>query len=102
MGVRKIKNDPTINASFAEHQLLMRGYEETMKKIQFTYVQFILLSFVLIGLMQANGLMAQSATILGTVQDETDAVHPGVIDTTTNLDTNKSRTDISDHKGRYH
>jgi len=71
-----------------------------MKKIQFTYVQFFLLSFVLIGLM-ANGLMAQSSTILGTVQDETDAVLPGVSVTTTNLDTNQSRTVISDDEGRY-
>ncbi len=72
-----------------------------MKKIQFTYVQFILLSFVLIGLMQANGLMAQSATILGTVQDETDAVLPGVSVTVTSLETNQSRTAISDDEGRY-
>ncbi|MEE8461744.1 MAG: carboxypeptidase-like regulatory domain-containing protein, partial [Acidobacteriota bacterium] len=67
-----------------------------MKKNQFTYVKFFVLAFVLIGLMQANGLLAQSATILGTVQDETDAVLPGVSVTTTNLETNQSRTVISD------
>ena len=72
-----------------------------MKKIHFTYVQFFLLSFVLIGLMQANGLLAQSSTILGTVQDETDAVLPGVSVTATNLGTNQSRTVISDDEGRY-
>ncbi len=72
-----------------------------MKKIQFTYVQFFLLAFVLIGLMQANGLWAQSATILGVVQDETDAVLPGVSVTATSLETNQSRTVISDDEGRY-
>jgi len=71
-----------------------------MKKIQLTYVRFFLLSFVLIGLM-ANGLLAQSATILGTVQDETDAVLPGVSVTATSLETNQSRTVISDDEGRY-
>ncbi len=101
MGVKTIKNNPTINASFADHQLLTRGYEETMKKIQFSYVQFFLLSLVLIGLMQANGLLAQSGSILGTVQDETDAVLPGVSVTVTNLGTNQSRTVISDDEGRY-
>ena len=72
-----------------------------MKKIQFTYVHFFLLSFVLIGLMQANGLWAQSSAILGTVQDESQAVLPGVSVTTTNLGTNQSRTVISDDEGRY-
>jgi len=72
-----------------------------MKKIQFTYVHFFILSFVLIGLMQANGLWAQTGTILGVVQDETDAVLPGVSVTATNTGTNQSRTVISDDEGRY-
>jgi outer membrane receptor protein involved in Fe transport len=101
MGVKTTKNNPTINAPFADQQLLTRGYEETMKKIQFTYVRFFLVSFVLFGLMQANGLLAQSASILGTVQDETNAVLPGVSVTATNLETNQSRTAISDDEGRY-
>jgi len=101
MEVRTIKNNPTTNAFFEDHQLLMRGYEETMKKIQFTYVKFFVLAFVLIGLMQANGLLAQSSTIEGTVKDETDAVLPGVSITTTHLETNQSRTVISDDQGVY-
>ena len=72
-----------------------------MKKIQLTYVHFFLLAFVLIGLMQANGLWAQSGAILGVVQDETNAVLPGVSVTATNLGTNQSRTVISDDEGRY-
>ena len=72
-----------------------------MKKIQSTSIQFFLVSLVLIGLMQANGLLAQSSTILGTVQDETDAVLPGVSVTATNLETNQSRTVINDDEGRY-
>ena len=72
-----------------------------MKKFQFNYVHILIFSFVLIGLMQANGLLAQSSTILGVVQDETDAVLPGVSVTATNLGTNQSRTVISDDEGRY-
>ncbi len=45
--------------------------------------------------------LAQTGTILGTVQDETDAVLPGVSVTATNLGTNQSRTVISDDEGRY-
>ena len=63
-----------------------------MKKIHFTYVRPFLISFVLIGLMQANGLLAQSGTILGTVQDESQAVLPGVSVTATNTETNQSQT----------
>ena len=72
-----------------------------MKKFQFNYVHILIFSFVLIGLMQANGLLAQSSTILGVVQDETDAVLPGVSVTATSLETNQSRTVISDDEGRY-
>ncbi len=101
MGVRTIKNKSTIHAFSESDQYFTRECEQTMKKIQFTYVQFFLLSLVLIGLMQANGLLAQSGTILGTVQDESQAVLPGVSVTATNLGTNQSRTTISDDEGRY-
>ncbi len=73
-----------------------------MKKIHFTYIQFFLVSFMLIGLMQVSGLLAQgTGTILGTVQDESQAVLPGVSITATHLETNQSRTAISDDEGRY-
>jgi outer membrane receptor protein involved in Fe transport len=72
-----------------------------MKKIQFTSIQFFLISLVLIGLMQVNGLWAQSGTILGTVQDESQAVLPGVSVTATNTETNQSQTTITDDEGRF-
>ncbi|MCH8818941.1 MAG: TonB-dependent receptor [Acidobacteria bacterium] len=74
-----------------------------MKKIQFTFIQFFLISLVLIGLMQSPGLLAQGTTgsILGVVQDQSAAVLPGVTVTATSLETNQSRTTISDDEGRY-
>ena len=72
-----------------------------MKRILSTSIRFFFVSLVLIGLMQVSSLWAQSGTILGTVEDETQAVLPGVSVTATNLETNQTRTVISDDEGRY-
>ena len=79
------------------------GGQNTMKKILFTFNQFVLVCLVLVGMMQVNGLLAQgtSGTILGVVQDASEAVLPGVTVMATNLETNQSRTAISDDEGRY-
>ena len=60
-----------------------------MKKILFTFNQFVLVCLVLVGMMQVNGLLAQgtSGTILGVVQDASEAVLPGVTVMATNLET---------------
>ena len=72
-----------------------------MKRILSTSIRFFFVSLVLIGLMQVSSLWAQSGTILATVEDETQAVLPGVSVTATNLETNQTRTVISDDEGRY-
>ena len=72
-----------------------------MKKIQFNYVQFFLLSFVLIGLVAGPLAQGTTGSILGVVQDQSQAVLPGVTVTATSLETNQSRTAISDDEGRY-
>jgi len=74
-----------------------------MKKIQITALQFFLLSLLLIGVVGVQSPLAQgtTGTILGVVEDESQAVLPGVTVTATNIETNQSRTVISDDEGRY-
>ena len=72
-----------------------------MRKNLFMCMRLFLVCFMLVGVMQVSSLLAQSGTILGTVEDETEAVLPGVSITATNLETNQSRTVISDDEGRY-
>ncbi len=72
-----------------------------MRKNLFTGLRLFVVGLVLVGFMPVSSLLAQAGTILGTVQDETEAVLPGVSVTATNLDTNQSRTVISGDEGRY-
>ena len=59
-------------------------------------------SLTLAGLLSAAALgQAASATISGTVQDETGGVLPGVEVALTNTDRGTSRTTVSDDEGRY-
>ncbi len=59
-------------------------------------------SLTLAGLLSAAALgQAASATISGTVQDETGGVLPGVEVLVTNLDRGTTRTTVSDDEGRY-
>jgi outer membrane receptor protein involved in Fe transport len=72
-----------------------------MKKIQSTFLQVFLFALLLIGVV--SGPLAQGTTgsILGVVQDTSQAVLPGVTVTATSIETNQSRTAISDDEGRY-
>ena len=72
-----------------------------MRKNLFTGLRLFVVGLVLVGFMPVSSLLAQAGTILGTVQDETEAVLPGVSITATNLETNQSRTVISGDEGRY-
>jgi len=72
-----------------------------MKKIHFNYVQFVLLSFVLFGFVAGPLAQGTTGSILGVVQDQSQAVLPGVTVTATSIETNQSRTAISDDEGRY-
>ena len=47
------------------------------------------------------GAQVNLATVLGTIQDATGAVLPGVEVTATHVDTGLSRTVVSDDEGRY-
>ncbi len=67
-----------------------------MKKIQ-----FFLLAVVLIGMVAGPLAQGTTGSILGVVQDQSQAVLPGVTVTATSLETNQSRTAISDDEGRY-
>ena len=62
----------------------------------------VLLSFVIAAALLSPGwAQVTTATILGTVTDESGAVLPGVSVTLTHLDTNSTRTAVSDDSGRY-
>ena len=74
-----------------------------MKKLLPTSLPCFLVLFVLIGVMQVDGLFAQgtTGTILGVVEDESQAVLLDVTVTATHLETNQSRIAITDGEGRY-
>jgi hypothetical protein len=76
---------------------------QVIKRILFTSLQFFLVPFVLIGVMQVDGLFAQgtTGTILGVVEDESQAVLLDVTVTATHVETNQSRAAITDGEGRY-
>ena len=74
-----------------------------MGKILISGIRLFLVCLALVGVMQVRSLLAQgtSASILGVVEDESQAVLPGVTLTATNLETNLTRTSITDDEGRY-
>ncbi|MCH7803179.1 MAG: TonB-dependent receptor [Acidobacteria bacterium] len=72
-----------------------------MNKIQLISLQFSLCVLVLIGLVAGPLAQGTTGSILGVVQDQSQAVLPGVTVTATSIETNQSRTAISDDEGRY-
>ena len=72
-----------------------------MKKIQYISVQYSLFALVFIGLVAGPLAQGTTGSILGVVEDESEAVLPGVTVTATHIETNQSRTVISDDEGRY-